>query len=95
DRICGAEYISDPYFSPSESLLKRYKKKEMEWSEYEAEFDAIMDQRNIRDYIKEKYSVFNEKRVCLLCSEDKAFYCHRRLVAEIIQSIFGGRIIHL
>lgn len=93
--ICNIEYKNDIYFAPAESTLKKYKKKEISWSEYVEEFQQLMQKRGIDKYIVENYSLFREKKVCLLCSEEKADYCHRRLVAEMVQKMYGVKIVHL
>lgn len=93
--IAAIQYISDINFAPTESILKDYKNKNISWDEYEKRFDLLMDERNIEGYIKKNYDMALTKNLCLLCSEDKANNCHRRLVAEYFKQIFGNNIIHL
>lgn len=96
DKICGIEYISDTKFAPEEWILKDYKAKKITWEKYVTYFDEIMEQRNIMEYIKMKYSVLAEKkRICLLCSEEKAVNCHRRLIAQRFKDIYNAKIINL
>ena len=45
--IGGIEYIHDTKFSPKETTLKRYKKKDIDWSHYVTEFNDTMDERDI------------------------------------------------
>lgn len=88
------EYIHDTKFSPKDTTLKRYKKKDIDWSQYVTEFNCTMNERDIARHIKENYTI--NKAICLLCSEPKANNCHRSLVAEQFQSVFEGlEIIHL
>jgi uncharacterized protein (DUF488 family) len=78
EAIAGIDYIHMPELAPTKELLDAYKKHKGEWSVYEAEFINLMQRRHVetsiaRDLIDQS---------CLLCSEDKPHYCHRRLVAE-------------
>ena len=59
---------------------------------YESEFLALMEQRRI-EKMGLKRTLANS---CLLCSEEKPDQCHRRLVAEYLQRIWGDvEIVHL
>lgn len=92
--INGIEYVHDTKFSPTESILKRYKKKEINWIQYVDEFTHLMNERRINEYIKLKYLI--DKNICLLCSESTAEQCHRKLVATKFQEIINEiEIIHL
>jgi len=92
--MCDIEYIHDTKFSPSESTLKRYKKKEINWNQYVEEFAKTMNERKINEYIQSKYTI--NKKICLLCSEATAEQCHRRLIANDFKQVFDKlEIIHL
>lgn len=92
--ICNIDYIHDLEFSPAEVTLKKYKRKEITWSQYVEEFSQTMAERNIREYIQSNYSI--DKRICLLCSEPKADQCHRRLVGNEFREVFNEiDIVHL
>lgn len=93
--IANIQYMNDINFAPTESILKDYKNKDISWEEYEKRFAVLMDERNIEGYIKKNYDIALKKNVCLLCSEDKANKCHRRLIAEYFNKAFGNNIIHL
>ena len=93
--ICGAEYVHCEEFAPTKELLSGYQKGTVTWEEYEVRFKEIMKNRG--DY-KRFLSRFQKyERICLLCSEATPERCHRRLVAELIQSIEPNRVevIHL
>jgi uncharacterized protein (DUF488 family) len=87
-------YVHYAPFAPTKDLLKKYKNKKLTWEEYEIEFNEMLVKRNsIADFLKE-VSDFN--RICLLCSEEKADQCHRRLVAEYIKhSLKDSKIEHI
>ena len=61
-------------------MLKRYKKLKGDWSQYEREFLDLMRQRQIEERLRPEMLDGG----CLLCSEDKPHYCHRRLVLEYL-----------
>jgi len=92
--ICNIEYIHDTVFSPTEEIMKNYKSKKTDWQQYKIDFDELLMQRNIENYIKEKYTL--NKNICLLCSEAEPERCHRLLIAEKFTEVFKDiKIIHL
>lgn len=95
DKICGIEYISDTKFAPEEWILKDYKAKKITWEQYVIFFNELMEKRNITEYIKEYYGSLEDKRICLLCSEEKPVNCHRSLIAQRFQGIYGANVIDL
>lgn len=96
-RILDIFYIHDLNLAPTKDILFRYKKNMISWESYESEFLDLLNERNIREYIKAKY-IKNLDGLCLLCSEHEASKCHRRLVAEFIKNEFVDmdiEIVHL
>jgi uncharacterized protein (DUF488 family) len=89
--ICGATYRHEPLLAPTQELLDEYKKRKGGWQEYEARFLALMKERRIENNIPK--SLFEEPAV-LLCSEERAEQCHRRLVLEYLTEKWGGLTIH-
>ncbi len=93
EEICGAEYIHQPLLAPTRDILDAYKKKRGSWQEYEHRFLQLMKERKIEERIDR--SLFSAP-TALLCSENTAHHCHRRLVLEYLQSIWGDiKIVHL
>jgi uncharacterized protein (DUF488 family) len=92
DQLCGTTYEHIPELAPTKDILDDYKKrKEMSWEEYEERFLKLMADRQI-----EKLNPDRIDGGCLLCSEDKPHYCHRRLVAEYLKKKWDDvKIIHL
>jgi uncharacterized protein (DUF488 family) len=84
--ICHAEYETQPLLAPTDEILSAYKKKRIEWNEYESRFNALMRERAI----DKKLSREQFDQACLLCSEDKPHQCHRRLVAEYLSEKWGN-----
>jgi len=76
------DYIHDPQLAPTKDLLDDYKKKRIDWDEYERHFRQLMETRQP----DKRLSPGDLDRACLLCSEPTAEHCHRRLVAEYLQT---------
>ena len=94
NRISGIEYDHDLNFAPDNDILNDYKKNFISWEEYVREFDLLMGERKIDEYILKNY--FGAESICLLCSEPAPDNCHRRLVAEKISDVLKNvEIIHL
>ncbi len=91
-RIVGCDYRHEPLLAPTKEIMDGYKKKEIDWSEYEAVFKALLKARKAHTLVSQS----ELHRACLLCSEPEADTCHRRLVAEYFQMKQGNvGIIHL
>lgn len=91
--ICGADYIHEPLLAPTQEMFDEYKKRRGSWQEYEKRFITLMATRTIENAIDRQ--LFSVPTV-LLCSEPTADRCHRRLVAEYLQSAWGDvHITHL
>lgn len=89
--LCGIEYEYMPDLAPTKEMLNEYRKGNRDWNYYEKSFLKLMEKRHIENMDK---SILDG--ACLLCSEDKPHYCHRRLVAEYLQRNWSDvDIIHL
>lgn len=85
--ICDAEYAHEPLLAPTSEMLTKYKKEKGDWGEYEKKFLRLMAERKIEKNVdRAGFSV----RTVLLCSEEKADRCHRRLVLEYLQDKWSG-----
>jgi uncharacterized protein (DUF488 family) len=89
--ICNIDYTHELMFAPTKEIFDEYKIKG-DWETLTSRFNALIRERKIE-------KLFSESELdhsCLLCSESSADKCHRRLVAEYLQSNWGNiRIIHL
>lgn len=95
NEILNAKYIHDTRFAPTKELLDSYRDKNINWLEYEKEFNKIIEDRRIVDIFQDNYFK-NYERVCLLCSESEADKCHRRLIAEYLkENLSDIEIIHI
>lgn len=85
-QICGMEYFHVPELAPTQEMLDEYKKQRGDWKTYEIQFLSLMKQRRIEETISREVIANG----CLLCSEDKPDFCHRRLVAEYLKAHWGN-----
>lgn len=83
--IVGIEYVHLSELAPTQDMLDAYKKMKGSWPLYAEKFLALMKERQIETVVPKE--VIEES--CLLCSEDSPHHCHRRLVAEYLQSHWG------
>lgn len=92
EAICKIEYEHKPELAPTQDMLDEYRKRGRDWARYEERFLELMAKRKIEETIPR----FAVDRACLLCSEDKPYHCHRRLVAEYWKEKWDDlEIIHL
>lgn len=84
--ICGVDYIRRKELAPTKEMLDDYRKRRSSWDEYESRFVGLMKERRIEHAIDpEEFA-----DACLLCSEHKPHFCHRRLVAEYLGRHWGN-----
>jgi uncharacterized protein (DUF488 family) len=81
--LCGAEYVCEPQLAPTKENLSDYRKKRIDWPEYERRYCALLDELDIARKVDRK--LFDIPSV-LLCSEARPDQCHRRLAAEFLKS---------
>lgn len=92
DQVCHMGYRHAPSLAPTKEMLDGYKKGGGSWENYERSFLDLMAERRIEDQLDPELL----EDACLLCSEDKPHFCHRRLVAEYLKDQWGNvQIEHL
>lgn len=94
DRLAdGCGYVHLPILAPTAAILGDYRA-DGDWDRYVARFEALMDERGIPGALDR--DAFRGEPNCLLCSEAAPDQCHRRLVAERLERVWGGLdIVHL
>lgn len=87
---CDYEHRLD--LAPTETILKRYRGQNGSWNTYAKNFLKLIRDREIEKIFKKRQL----EHSCLLCSEDKPHFCHRKLVAEYFHEKWGGiELVHL
>jgi uncharacterized protein (DUF488 family) len=81
--LVAAEYVHLPLLAPTKELLGDYRKKKIDWPEYERRYCALLDERGVAGKLDRKLF---DAPAALLCSEAKPDQCHRRLAAEYLKS---------
>jgi uncharacterized protein (DUF488 family) len=84
--ILSIEYQHLPELAPTQEMLDEYKKNRGDWLDYETKFLALMSDRKVEDNLARELI----EGGCLLCSEPTPEHCHRRLVAEYLNSKWGN-----
>ena len=90
--LCSCEYRHEPLLAPTKEILDAYKKKAIDWEEYEKQFTKLMVHRKAYNLVRLK----ELDKTCFLCSEPTPEKCHRRLVVEYFKDFFKDvKILHL
>ncbi|MBD2314629.1 DUF488 domain-containing protein [Desertifilum sp. FACHB-1129] len=92
EKIGGISYSHVLDLAPTQTILDEYKKQKGDWETYEKKFLQLMAERQIEDTLTPEQLDGG----CLLCSEAKPHFCHRRLVAEYLHQKWGNlKVNHL
>jgi uncharacterized protein (DUF488 family) len=90
--ICEMAYVHRLDLAPTKDILDAFKKRGGDWAVYERQFLDLMRARRVEDKVPRAQIADS----CLLCSEESATLCHRRLVAEYLKDKWGDvEIVHL
>ena len=87
----GIGYVSYIELAPTKELLKSYRSKEITWEEFEKKYNKQIEDSNAISGLNKN----DFEDACLLCSEETAEKCHRRILAEKLAQIWRIKIIHL
>lgn len=92
-QVADIGYAHAEQLAPTDLMLKRYKKGEISWDAYAADYQALIQKRQVES----QFSPEELDSACLLCSEATPHHCHRRLAAEFFRQQLGCgvEIIHL
>ena len=95
-RILNVKYIHSIKLAPTKQILDDYKNSKISWDKYEIEYYKLLEERNVKKLFSTIVDL-NKETICLLCSEEKANHCHRRLLAEYLKNNLSQNIeiIHL
>ncbi|KWT62181.1 hypothetical protein ADL21_09365 [Streptomyces albus subsp. albus] len=84
--LCGVQYTHRIDLAPTQHMLDDYKKRDAGWASYEGQFLELLKSRHVETTVPRELL----DNAVLLCSEDSAQHCHRRLVAEYLSQQWGG-----
>lgn len=84
--LVGADYQEEPLLAPTQELLDAYKKRRIDWAEYERSYEGLLTERDVARTLDR--ALFEVPAV-LLCSERTPEHCHRRLAVEHLASRWG------
>lgn len=91
-KINGIKYLHIPELAPTENIMDSYKKKKINWNEYDTQLNNLFVVRKVENKMRGELSEGD----CFLCSEEKPDFCHRRLLVEYLQKKLGDiTILHL
>jgi len=94
-QIADIDYVCEPIFAPTKEILDAYKKGNINWEEYEKEYIELMCKRKVYEFIQSKGKEYWQES-CMLCSEETAEKCHRRLAINAIKEVYPDfSVIHI
>lgn len=84
------DMIHSPNLSPTNELFSAYKKNN-DWEDFEKKFkEQMYSLKETMDTIDELIEALDSEDgndICLICCEKDNTFCHRRLLAEYLQSL--------
>jgi uncharacterized protein (DUF488 family) len=84
-------YTHDIQLAPTEELLHAWQRRHCTWEEYASAYRHLLVERQVERFVEPVLQA--ESAICLLCSEDKPHHCHRRVLAEYLQSVRGQVVV--
>ncbi|SFL17713.1 Protein of unknown function, DUF488 [Pseudovibrio ascidiaceicola] len=91
--IGGIGYEHEPLLAPDHDMFKAFKKEKGDWTIFKDRFMGLLSERKVES----KFNADMFEDACLLCSEHLPHECHRSLVANYLNSRWGGalKVTHL
>ncbi|MBI4581313.1 MAG: DUF488 domain-containing protein [Planctomycetes bacterium] len=80
-QLGGLGYDHRLELAPTKEILDAYRKKVIDWAEYERRFHQLLLDRQVETLFRPT----DLDGACLLCSEPTADQCHRRVAAEYLR----------
>jgi uncharacterized protein (DUF488 family) len=87
-RLGDIDYVHEALLTPTEPMLKAYRKERGAWEDYARQFRALMRERRIERHFSPEALAGS----CLLCSEPTPHHCHRRLVCEYLNETWNDAL---
>ena len=82
-------YVHEQELAPTKDILDAYRKKHIDWNEFECRYQNLLKERQPA----KRFKPIDFDHACLLCSEPTPEHCHRRLAAEYLQAQWGNVVI--
>ena len=80
DKISSCKYEHDERFCITEEVLSEYRKKIIDWKEFEKHYLELIEKRNMVSLFNEKYGKY--ENILILCSSKNLDTCHSVLLAN-------------
>lgn len=81
------------YFAPPLKLIGSYYKNEVNWKEFEIKYLEFLRTDNLKLKVKLFSERCKKETITLMCIEDEAEFCHRRLFTEELKKYNSDLII--
>jgi len=93
EEISHSKYVYEGLLSPTPELLKAYRKEEITWEIYVDRYSELLSSRDLPANLNtESWGNFP----VLLCSENKADFCHRRIAINVLKEFLPiTKVTHL
>lgn len=72
-------------FAPPDKLIGAYYRNELSWEDFEKKYIEFLRSAEIKPKVESFAKRCTEETITLMCIEDGADKCHRRLLAEELQ----------
>lgn len=88
--LSHADYRHEVILAPTDELLRAYRRREIVWPEYSAQYLDLLKERRVEDLLsRDSFAT----TTALLCAERRPDRCHRRLAAEYLAAMWPGMTI--
>ena len=85
--ITQAQYIYDPTFAPSQSLLSQYLEKKIPWEEFYAEYANELSKQNLVSQFIQTYKGY--KNIAIVGTGTKERHSHVTVLAELVEKVLN------
>ena len=66
-----------------------------DFAQFRLIFDGVMQTKEAKEALKKLQGLALEKQICLMCFERDQTTCHRKIVADHLQTLSGKKVRHL
>lgn len=80
--ISDIEYVHELLLAPTQEIIDDWRKGSRNWDRFEWRYNSLLTERKVEERVDRKLL---EGPTVLLCSEETAEHCHRRLALEYLK----------